>query len=64
MPAHGSRTPSGLTRVIRYMQRPRTAGAAACTGFRCKLVVDLAKKSKKRGVLQYVVAHFGSLLAW
>ena len=46
------------------MQRPRTAGAAACTGFRCELVVDLGKKSKKRGVLQYVVAHFGSLLAW
>jgi len=46
------------------MQRTVAPEAAPGPHLGGKLMVDPGKKSEKRGVLQYVMAHFNRLLFW
>ena len=53
--------PSGLSGVIRHMQRTFTSGATPQAGHRRELFIDAGQKMEKGGILQYV-AHFEGLL--
>ncbi len=46
------------------MQWPRAQPAAPNPGGGSELLIDTNKKTKKGGILQNGVAHFGGLLAW
>jgi hypothetical protein len=46
------------------VQRPSAFAATLEPGRRRELFIDAGEEMKKRGILQYAVAHFGGLLSW